>query len=166
LRIRNRRLETFCKSIIIVASPIMPLLTVSARAMGKRQPLVPDWQVPWPPEEHDSGEPFTLRQLITRIVFNEVEAFKQRQEANRLARILTVKQIETGLGKGRVDAGGRELHQTVVPEEAVAGALQAFEDGIYLVILDGEEQRELDRQIFLQPDSHVIFLRLVLLAGG
>ncbi len=144
----------------------MSVLTISARAMGKRKPLVPDWQVPWPPEEHDRSEPLTLRQLITRIVFQEVEAFKERQEAKQFVRILTEQQIEAGLIKGRVDAGGRNLHQNVVPEDAVATALQAFEDGLYLVILDGEEQRELDHQIYLQPDSHLVFVRLVMLAGG
>jgi hypothetical protein len=144
----------------------MSVLTISARAMGKRKPLVPDWQVPWPPEEHDRTEPVTLRRLITRIVHQEVEAFKQRQERRQIVRILTERQIEEGLAKGRVDSGGRNLHQTVNPEEAVATALQAFEDGLYLVILDGEEQRELDREIFLQPDSHLVFVRLVMLAGG
>src|SRR5262245_37891520 len=111
----------------------MPLLTISARALGKRKPLVPDWQVPWPPDEHDSGEPITLRQLITRIVLKEVEAFKQRQEDRKIVRILTERQIEEGLAKGRVDSGGRELHQDVDPDAAVATALQAFEDGLYLV---------------------------------
>lgn len=144
----------------------MSLLTISARAMGKRKPIVPDWQVPWPPEEHDPGEPLTLRQLITRIVCEEVEAFKKRQEAKQFVRILTEQQIEAALTKGRVDAGGRNLNQSVIPEEAAATALQAFEDGLYLVILDGEEQRELDRQIFLQADSHVVFIRMVMLAGG
>src|SRR4051812_23441631 len=143
----------------------MPALTISARVMGKRKPLVPDWQVPWPPEERDS-EPLTLRQLITRVVLKEVEAFKQRQEERRLVRILTARQIEVGMSKGRVDSGGRELYQSVDPDSAVATALQAFEDGIYLVILDGEEQRELDREVHLQPDSHLVFLRLVMLAGA
>jgi hypothetical protein len=44
--------------------------------------------------------------------------------------------------------------------------LQAFEDGLYLVIVDGNEQRDLDQQVFLQPDSRVAFVRLALLAGG
>lgn len=141
-------------------------LTISARAMGKRKPLVPDWQLPWPPDEYDSGEPLTLRELITRIVIQQVNAFKARQEASQLVRILTEQQIEAGLAAGRVDAGGRNLDQVVIPEQAVATALQAFEDGIFLVILDGEELRELDQQIFLQADSHVVFIRLVLLAGA
>ena len=144
----------------------MSVLTISARAMGKRKPLVPDWQVPWPPPEDDQSEPLTLRQLIRRIVLQEVEAFKQRHETKKLVRILTERQIEEGLVKGRVDSGGRDLHQTVRPEEAVATALQAFEDGLYLVILDGDEQRDLDREVFLQADSHLVFVRLVMLAGG
>jgi hypothetical protein len=144
----------------------MAQLTISARAVGKRKPLVPDWQVPWPPEEHDAGEPLTLRQLITRIVLQEVQAFQQRQQRGQFVRILTEREMEEGLSKGRVDAGGRNLWQSVKPEDAVASALQAFEDGLYLVVLDGEEQRELDRQIFLQANSHVVFVRLVMLAGG
>lgn len=144
----------------------MAVLTISARALGKRKPLVPDWQVPFPPEEQGGGEPLTLRQLITRIVRREVEAFKQRQENRKVVRILTERQIEEGLSKGKVDAGGRNLHQFVDPDEAVAVALQAFEDGLYLVILDGEECRELDREIFIHPESHLVFVRLVMLAGG
>ena len=144
----------------------MSVLTISARAAGKRKPLVPDWQVPWPPEEHDSSEPFTLRQLITCIVRQEVEAFKQRQEQGKFVRILTEREIGEGLNRGRVIPGGRDLNQDVDPERAVGAALLAFEDGLYLVFLDGEEQRDLDQQIFLQADSHVVFVRLVMLAGG
>ncbi len=144
----------------------MPLLTIGARVAGKRKPLVPDWQVPWPPEEHDSSEPVTLRQLITRIVLNEVSAFKERQESKERVRILTEQQIEAGVAKGKVDAGGRILYQTVNPEHAVGAALQAFEDGLYLVILDGEEQRDLEKEVFLQPDSRLVFVRLVMLAGA
>jgi hypothetical protein len=140
-------------------------LALSARAVGRRRPLVPDWSVPISPEESERGEPLTLRQLITRIVRQEVAAFRQRQSERRLVRILTERQIAEGLERGRVDPGGRTLDQPVDDDEAVANALQAFEDGIYLVILDGEEQRELDREVHLAPDSHLVFLRLVMLAG-
>jgi hypothetical protein len=144
----------------------MGLLTISARVVGRRKPLVPDWQVPWPPDEAGDGEALTLRELITRIVHEEVRAFEQRQQERRLVRILTEKEIHAGLEKGRVDSGGRDLHQEVDADQAIATALQAFEDGIYLVFLDDEEQRELDRQVHLQPDSKLTFVRLVLLAGA
>ncbi len=143
----------------------MSQLTISARAMGKRKPLVPDWQMPWPPEE-TGGEALTLRELITRIVHNEVQAFEKRQEQRKLVRILTEREMESGLEKGRVDSGGRDLHQKVDPDEAVGAALQAFEDGLYLVFLDEEEQRDLDKQIFLRPDSKLTFVRLTMLAGA
>jgi hypothetical protein len=144
----------------------MGLLTISARVVGRRKPLVPDWQVPWPPDEAGDGEALTLRELMTRIVRGEVKAFEQRQQERKLVRILTEKEINAGLEKGRVDSGGRDLHQEVDADQAVATALQAFEDGIYLVFLDDEEQRELDRQVYLQPDSKLTFVRLVLLAGA
>jgi hypothetical protein len=143
----------------------MPVLTISARAMGKRKPLVPDWQIPWPPDE-GGGEALTLRELITRIVHNEVQTFEKRQEERKLIRILTEREIESGLEKGRVDSGGRDLHQKVNADEAVGTALQAFEDGLYLVFLDEEEQRDLDKQVFLRPDSKLTFVRLTMLAGA
>ena len=117
----------------------------------------------WSPER---GEPLTLREVITRIVLQEVESFRQRQQQRRLVRILTEQQIEEGLAKGRVEAGGSNLDQRVDPEIAVATALQAFEDGIYLVILDGEEQRDLDREVNVHAGSHLVFVRLTLLAGA
>ncbi len=144
----------------------MGFLTLSARAVGRRKPLLPDWQVPWPPDDAAGGESLTLRDLITRVVHAEVRAFEQRQEHRKLARILTEREITAGLDKGRADPGGRDLHQKVNAEEAVAAALQAFEDGIYLVFLDEEEQRDLDKQVFVRPDSKLTFVRLAMLAGA
>jgi hypothetical protein len=63
--------------------------------------------------------------------------------------------------------GGREQPpQVAEAEEAIDAALQAFEDGSYLVLIDENEQRSLDTQVFLKPDSRVTFLRLTMLAGG
>src|SRR6185436_8225521 len=56
-------LETLLDSHTIVALPHMSSLTISVRSAGRRKPLVPDWQLPWPPDERSDGEPLTLRQL-------------------------------------------------------------------------------------------------------
>lgn len=74
--------------------------------------------------------------------------------------------IEDGGEKGKVDPGGRSRTGTVDTEAAVATALQSFEDGLYLVILDGVEQRELDQQIYTSAESTLVFLRLTFLAGA
>jgi hypothetical protein len=142
------------------------VLTIDARAPGRRRPLIPQWQIPLPPDPTAHGEPLTLRALISRIVLHEVAAFRERQETRNLVRVLSVQEIDEGAAKGKVDAGGRELHQRVSDGQAVGTALQAFEDGLYLVLLDGREQRDLDEQVFPGPDSHVTFLRLVMLSGA
>ena len=144
------------------------MLTVEAKAIGRRQPLLSDWSVPLPPDVGPDGGQTTLRKLIDRIVRNEVEAFHLRQEERRLFRALTARDIAEGAAKGKVAAGMHEeaTAQKVNPDEAVGVALQAFEDGLYLVIVDEEEQKELDRELFLQPDSRVTFVRLTMLAGG
>lgn len=142
------------------------MVTIDVRAPGRRRPLIPQWQIPLPPDPSGRAEPLTLRALISRIVGEEVEAFRHRQDERRLVHVLTTDEIERGTARGKVDPGGRTLDQVVDTGQAVGVALQAFEDGLYLVLLDGREQRDLDEQIFLGPDSHVTFLRLVLLAGA
>jgi hypothetical protein len=141
------------------------MLTIDAKVLGRKKPLFRDWSIPLPPIAGDGGDPWTLRKLITRIVLEEVTAFQHRQEERKLTKVLTATEIEEGVAKGKVDMGGRDLKQ-VDPDAAVAAALQAFEDGIYLVVLDGEEQKDLDKEIYVQPDSRVTFVRLALLSGG
>jgi hypothetical protein len=141
------------------------MLTISGKALGQRKPLFDDYAVPIPPGAAE-GEAITLRDLIAHVVRAEVTAFKERQVERRLLRALLPAQIAAGLVKGKVEMGGHELKQDVNPEQAVGTALQAFEDGIYVVVLDGEEQKELDRQVYMTEESRVAFIRLAMLAGG
>jgi hypothetical protein len=142
------------------------MITISGKTLGRKKPLFADWSIPFPPDLSEGGDRLTLRDLIERIVRTEVKAFRERQEESKLVRALSASDIEKGVAKGKVAMGGRDLKQTVDEDDAVGTALQAFEDGIYLVILDGEEQRELHRQVHLQADSRVTFVRLAMLAGG
>ena len=128
------------------------MLTISGKAVVRRKPLFDDFSIEVPRERGDSG--LTLRDLIERIVRNEVAAFKQRQTERQFIRCLTDAEMAVGAEQGKIDSGGHDdLKQKVDPEGAVATALQAFEDGLYLVVLDGVDQKQLDSQIYLQPDS-------------
>jgi hypothetical protein len=49
---------------------------------------------------------------------------------------------------------------------AVGTAIEAFEDGLFLVLVDGRQQTDLDAQVFVAADSTVTFVRLVALSGG
>jgi hypothetical protein len=140
------------------------MITISGKALGRKKPLFADWSIPLPPDAGDGG--LTLRDLIGRVVRAEVDAFRTRQQERALFRALTARQIEEGAARGKVEMGGRDLAQEVDADEAVAVALQAFEDGLYLVAVDGQEQRSLDVPVRLNDDSRVAFIRLTLLAGG
>jgi hypothetical protein len=144
----------------------MSTLTISGKAIGARRPLFADWSVPLPPDWDDEGGQ-TLRDLIGCVVRAEVRAFRERQAERQVFRALTAREIAAGAEKGKIEMGGSDVApQAVDEDDAVAVACQAFEDGIYLVVIDGEDQREIDREIHLRPDSHVTFVRLTLLAGG
>ena len=95
-----------------------------------------------------------------------MEAFRTRREQRRLTRVLTKADISLGVERGKVDMGGRDLEQEVEPQAAVDNALQAFEDGLYFVFIDDEQQQALDSEVYLKPNSHLTFLRLVPLVGG
>ena len=144
----------------------MSTLTIRGKAVGAKRPLFADWSIPFPPEWSDAGG-LTLRDLIGKVVRSEVQAFRQRQQDRLVFRALTARQIAAGAEKGKIESGGSDVPlQAVDEQEAIAVACQAFEDGMYLVVIDEEDYREIDRQIHLQPDSSVTFVRLTLLAGG
>jgi hypothetical protein len=141
---------------------------VATKALGQRKAPAPQFSVPIPPDFLASagGEGPTLREIISHIIRLEVAAFRKRQKDGKLVRILTEREMDQQAVRGKVFSGGRDFQRPVRAEDAVSTALQAFEDGIYLVILDGEDQRDLDRQVFLHEGSHLMFVRLVMLAGG
>lgn len=140
---------------------------IETRVIGKKARPLDGWSIPTPPDPHaDGGGPITLRELITRVVRSEVSAFERRERARRLVRVLSDHDISEGAARGKVDSGGRAPTGPVDEEAAVGAALQGFEDGLYLVILDGEEQRDLDRQVYVKAESRMVFLRLTFLAGA
>ena len=142
------------------------MVTIETRAVGRRRPLLPSWQLPTPPEPAAREEPLTLRALITRIVHEEVAAFRQRQADRRFVRVLSERQLSEGALAGRIDPAAHDHVDKVDAGAAVATALVGFEDGLYLVVIDGKEHRDLDEQVFLGPDTVVTFLRLVMLSGA
>jgi hypothetical protein len=100
-------------------------------------------------------------------VSQEVEQFRERQEQNQFLRALTAEQIEDGAASGAIRSGASEVHPAPVDAElAIGTALQAFEDGLYLVLIDREQCQSLDEQVVVGADSTVTFVRLVALAGG
>lgn len=150
------------------ASPRPQGMFIETRVLGRRARPLDDWSIPTPPSDHDGDgdEGITLRRLIEGIVRTEVRAFEQRERARRFVRVLSDTEIAESAARGRVDPGGRPPTGPVDEDMAVSAALQGFEDGLYLVVLDGVEQRDLERRLYLTDQSRVVFLRLTFLAGA
>ncbi len=142
------------------------LITVEGKAVGQEQSLFTDWRIELPPDKERQGDHLKLRDLITSIVNEEVNAFRLRQEERKLPRVMSRRQIEQGVLGGKVDPGEHDMQQEVNIDEAVAVALQSFEDGLYFVFIDEIQQIHLDSEVFLKTNSKVMFLRLTALVGG
>ena len=68
--------------------------------------------------------------------------------------VLSRADIERGLMKGKVTLGRQyESAQTVDVEDAIATALLAYEDGLYYVFLDDEQQTESGRRSVSQTGN-------------
>jgi hypothetical protein len=141
-------------------------ITVEGKVVGQKRALFTDWRIELPPSNENPGDSLKLRDLITSIVLKEVEAFKLRQEERKLARVMSRREIEQSVVRGKIDPGERDLQQQVNSDESVAVALQAFEDGLYFVFVDDVQQTRLDSEVFLKTNSKVVFLRLTALVGG
>ena len=144
---------------------LAPTISIAAKVVGQKKLVFTDWRIPLPPNADDSGR-ITLRDLISAIVRQEVEAFKERQEQRKLARIFTAAQIQEGAARGKIDMGEKDFEQKVSEDEAISTALQAFEDGLYFVFIDDVQHENLNQTVFMGEDSHVMFVRLIALAGG
>jgi hypothetical protein len=138
----------------------VPTLTISGKVLGKSQNLFTSWQMSVP------EQPLTLAELLTQIVRSEVGAFRDRQTDRRSTKVLGILEIEAGVAAGKITSGGSDLEQAVDVDGAIDNALQAFEDGFYVVFINDEQQEDLTAVVNLQVNSELLFLRLTPLVGG
>ena len=127
--------------------------------------ILGDFDVPPLPDLHDDGE-LLLRDLIEHVVRCQVRQFNQRQNRQRFDLVLSAATIEHAAELGKVDPAGKSDRAQADADEAVAAALMAFEDGLFLVIIDEVERRSLEEPVYLSPNSRLVFLRLTFLAGA
>lgn len=142
-------------------------LTIEGKRFGRgAKALFPNFQMTLPEAWRD-GAVITVGDLLDTVVRSEVAAFQTRQEARTVLQTLSPAQIAEGVAKGKIDSGGREdERQFVDADESVKVALQAFEDGLYYVLINDEQKSSLSDSFAVTSTTRVTFLRLVALAGG
>jgi hypothetical protein len=136
-------------------------MQVEVRVVGRRGPGIEPRELAAPEERS-----LSLRDLLAHVVRGEVAAFGDRQELRRFVRVLSPDEIAAGAAAGKVDSGCRAPTGPVDVEAAVATAIEAFADGLYLVLLDDDQVDDLDALVEVTPATRVRFVRLTALAGG
>lgn len=107
----------------------------------------------------------TVRQLLHLIVQEEVRAFNQRENTRQKPHLLTPELIADGAQRGKVGLVERDK-QSADAEQAFARAIEAFQDGLYFLFINGQQQKDLDQPIPIANTLHLMFLRLTALVGG
>lgn len=110
------------------------------------------------------GKPETLRELITALVETGVRGYNERQDKGQLVSCLTKGEIAQKAETGKISFGLHEGNAAGMGE-AVANAIQCFEDGIYRIFAGDEELTELEGQIPWREEIVFTLIRLTMLSG-
>ncbi|MEK5232186.1 hypothetical protein MHB42_10490 [Lysinibacillus sp. FSL K6-0232] len=135
----------------------MVILRIYAKvkSIGKRKPVLAL-------QPFDIDPVKTLRELITQIVQQNVQAFNEEQP---FTRYLLEEDIETAYQQGKVGFQHRYNDAEQSESAAIAEALLAFEDGIYKVLHGELELTSLDEPLPINEEDIFTFIKLTMLSG-
>ena len=105
-------------------------IQVRMKKLGKQRPntLAP---VPFVLEE----KPGTVRELISALVSLGVDDYNARKDQGQLVPFLTKEEIADQAGRGKI-AFGLQNGEDACKADAIANAIQCFEDGIYRIFVE------------------------------
>ncbi len=144
----------------------MSILTLQLKRLGKKKIHLLEFEI--------EKQPQTLKELIEECVKSEVKRYNEKSEVKRynekreeikLMSFLSPKDIQEQSETGKIGFGDLENRELAQVDEAIANALLAFEDGLYVVFVDDEEIKSFEQSIALKPDSVIAFIRLTFLTG-
>ena len=107
-----------------------------------------------------------LQTLIEAIVHQQVVEYNSKSPEKNILPFLSQSQIEEQGVAGKVSFGSIYNENKADVEQAKKNALQAYEDGIFVVFVNDEEIKQLNSIITLPANSVIIFIRLTFLAGS
>lgn len=110
------------------------------------------------------GRPQSLRELLLAMVKEEVRRYNDAQASDGLLRWLSQGELEDLAGEGKVSFGGTGAGPADLGK-AEQVMLAAFEDGLFRVLVDGEEVADPEAPLALTESSVVTIIRLSFLAG-
>ena len=137
-------------------------ITVKARQVGKKRNLIDNETI----EIADIGLQPTVKALLLAVVEQQVNAFNCKPFEKNLLPFLDKETIDMQVDTGKVGFGSIYNENKADVTAAQATALQAFEDGMFVLFANETECKTLDAEITLESDTVLTFIRLTFLAGG
>jgi hypothetical protein len=134
-------------------------MIVEARVVGRPQDIE-SRDVAVQPGSH------ALRTVLRQLVETEVGDFARRRREASLLRILTPADLVRGVESGRYAAEPRPAQGLPAVEDAWRRTVEAFDDGLFFVFVDGHQVEELETVVTIGPGTRLRLVRLVALAGG
>ncbi|QHW31333.1 hypothetical protein GZH47_11000 [Paenibacillus rhizovicinus] len=129
------------------------------KQIGKRQPVI--GERPLLLQE----APMTLRHLIGQVVAQEVERYNALELEADFVRLLTQEDMQEQAANGKIGFGRRYQADNQSVRTSIETACQAFEDGLYKVVINEEVIDELDSPLQVNENDRIVFIRLTMLAG-
>lgn len=107
----------------------------------------------------------TLRDFLTETVEITVRDYNKGKASEEILKSLSEPEIADQAVTGKVAFGIHYDKKKADEQEAIANALQCFQDGMIAVFIGQERMEELEQAVPLRENSEVTFVRLTFLAG-
>ena len=112
-----------------------------------------------------TGNIKTLEDLITQLVTHNVNSFNKEIETNKILSFLSPNEIQNQSITGKIGFGEIENKTKANIKSSIENALQAFEDGIFVVFIDDDEVKTLKKPLAIKESSSITFIQMTFLTG-
>ena len=112
-----------------------------------------------------TGNIKTLEDLITQLVTHNVNSFNKEIDTNKILSFLSPNEIQNQSITGKISFGEIENKTKANINSSIENALQAFEDGIFVVFIDDDEVKTLKEPLSIKVSSSITFIRMTFLTG-
>ncbi|MCU0445127.1 MAG: hypothetical protein MUE85_09425 [Microscillaceae bacterium] len=134
----------------------------SIKQLGKKRAFIDSQSI----EIAGNYGQYTLKEILSRIVSQQVETFNQKRTEKSLFNFLQETDIQAQAENGRVRFGAVYNETQADVEKAIETVLLAFEDGLIAVFVDDEQIDLISQNIAINPNTTFTFVRLTFLAGS
>jgi len=137
-------------------------ITVKVKQAGRKHALLENKEI----EIEDLGKTPVLKDFLNAVVKSQVAEYNAKNAEENLLPFLSKGEVSAQAESGKVGFGSIYNENKADLERAQETALQAFEDGMFIVFANENEIRKSDEIIELNDATVITFIRLTFLAGS